>query len=298
MRAPGGPARGIRADLAARGLHPRRRLGQCFLADPGIRARIVEAVGLAPDDLVVEIGPGTGALTGALLARARWVLAVEIDAGLCQLLRERFADRPWFELRCADALRFDFRGALAVAPPPPRPARLVGNLPYGVATPLLLRLLQAPDLFADLTVMVQREVAERLTARPGTRAYGALTVACRYRAAVRTLFRVSPEAFTPRPAVESAVVRLQPRAEPAPRAADERLLFRVVRGAFAQRRKTVRNALLGVPGLEAPTVAAALRAAGIDPGRRGETLSLEEFVGLADALAGRWPGAGEGRCRP
>jgi 16S rRNA (adenine1518-N6/adenine1519-N6)-dimethyltransferase len=256
--------------------HPprRKRFGQHFLHDPAIIARIVRALGPRPGDHLVEIGPGRGALTTQLLACSGCTLdAIEIDRDLAARLRERFAGSAGAVLHEVDALQFDFR-ALAHA----RGGRLrvVGNLPYNISTPLLFHLLAAAPAIVDLTIMLQREVVERLAARPGGRAYGRLTVMLAPLAEVEWLFDVGPGAFQPPPRVRSALARLRMRAEP---------LFAVsphyaalVAAAFAQRRKTRRNALGLLLTREQ------ISACGIDPAARPETLTPQAFNTLALAL--------------
>jgi len=276
--------RQTRALLEAHGIRPRRGLGQSFLVAPGIARRIVEAAGVTAGDLVVEIGPGAGALTEALLSRAGHVLAIEVDPRLHALLVDRFGAAGHATWVLGDALTYDYQAEV-----PPRAAGrrtlVVANLPYAVATPILLRLLDCGRLFAALVVMVQREVGDRLAASPGTKAYGPLTLAVQVRAAVRRLFTVPPTAFHPRPAVASAVMALEPHAVPPVPAAEWPAVASVVRAAFGQRRKMLRQALAAPgAGLAPGRMAAVLEAAGIDGRRRGETLSLEEFRRLARAM--------------
>lgn len=249
---------------------PRRRFGQNFLADPHYVARIVAAVDPQPGDNIVEIGPGLAALTGDLVARAGHIAAVEIDRDLAARLRERFTPAQ-LTLYEADALAFDF-AALG-----PR-LRVVGNLPYNISSPLLFHLAAHDAQLRDLTVMLQKEVVARMTAAPGTADYGRLTVMLQAKFRITRLVVVPPGAFRPAPKVESAVARLVPLRADKPAIADEARFARVVAAAFAQRRKTLRNALAAVADV------AALEAAGIDPSARGETLSVADFVRLSNAL--------------
>jgi 16S rRNA (adenine1518-N6/adenine1519-N6)-dimethyltransferase len=250
--------------------------------DPDVRDRIVVAAGLRPGSLAVEIGPGTGVLTEAMLGTGASVLAVEFDRDLAVVLSERLGTNPQFTLRQADALTFDFAQALRDDPRRGR-ARVVANIPYYITTPLILRLVNRRDLFDALLLTVQREVADRLTAVPGGKAYGSLTLACQYWAGVRSVFPVPRTAFHPVPEVESALVRFDLLDAPRVRVANPAHLFAVIRGAFAVRRKTLRNALCQA-GWAAPAVEAALAHVGVAPMRRGETLALEEFARLSDAL--------------
>jgi 16S rRNA (adenine1518-N6/adenine1519-N6)-dimethyltransferase len=256
-------------------IRARKRFGQHFLHDPGVIQRIVAAVAAQPGEALVEIGPGHGAITAALLAAAGALDVVEIDRDLVAELRATFAGAPGFVLHAGDALEFDWP-ALAAARG--QPLRLVGNLPYNISTPLLFRLLAARESIRDLHFMLQKEVVERIVATPGSDAYGRLGVMLAPFATATRLFDVGPGAFRPPPRVHSAVVRLVVRAQPP----DWALLpayARVVAAAFAQRRKTLRNALAGLLD------AAGLRAAGIDPGARAETLSAEQFGALAQRVA-------------
>lgn len=251
---------------------PRKSLGQHFLADRSYVAAIVAAIAPQPDDLMVEIGPGLGALTEPLLQHLRHLHVVELDGSLAQRLETRFAPQR-LNVHRANALEFDFA---ALGPG----LRVVGNLPYNISTPLLFRVAQAAERVRDCHFMLQREVVERMAAAPGTPAYGRLSVMLQYRFAVEKLLRVPPGAFQPPPKVDSAVVRLLPLVPlPCP-ARDEALFARLVADAFAQRRKMLRAALRGWLAAED------LEALGIDPTLRGETLPVCEFVRIADHVAG------------
>lgn len=252
--------------------HPaRKRFGQNFLADPHYVERIVAAIDPRPGDPIVEIGPGLAALTGDLIARAGRVVAIEIDRDLAARLRERF-DRTQLTLIEGDALEFDFASL-------GRDLRVVGNLPYNISSPLLFHLAAFAASLRDLHVMLQREVVDRMAAPAGTPAYGRLSVMLQCRFAVERLFVVPPGAFRPPPKVDSAVARLTPLRERAPCIDDFALFSRIVMAAFSQRRKTLRNALSGLASL------GQIEAARIDPGARGETLTVEDFVRLAAVVA-------------
>jgi len=270
--------------LAAHGVRPRRRLGQSFLVAEGIARRIVEAAGVAAGDLVVEVGPGAGALTEPLLGRAGHLLAIEVDPRLHGLLVERFGRPAHATWVLGDALTYPYRTEvhrLAAG----RRALAVANLPYAVATPILLRLLECGPLFDRLILMLQREVAGRVTAAPGGKAYGPLTLAVQARAAARRLFGVPPSAFHPRPAVASTVVEFRPYREPPVPPGEWPAVEAVVRSAFGRRRKILRQALAGPgTGLTPDRAGAILEAAGIDGRRRGETLSLQEFRRVAQEM--------------
>jgi 16S rRNA (adenine1518-N6/adenine1519-N6)-dimethyltransferase len=249
----------------------RKRFGQHFLVDRHCVRRIVEAIDPQPDDLMVEIGPGLAALTRPLLERVRHLAAVEIDRDIAAALRSEFAaDR--LTVCEQDALEFDFTslgGGL----------RVVGNLPYNISSPLLFRLAAACPALRDLHLMLQKEVVDRMAAVPATAAYGRLSVMLQYRFHVEPLFGVPPGAFRPPPKVESTVVRLRPVQVRGVAVTDESIFSEVVRRAFGQRRKTLRNALKGLVSEDA------LIALGIDPGARGEALSIEAFAAIANATA-------------
>ncbi|MDQ7842159.1 MAG: 16S rRNA (adenine(1518)-N(6)/adenine(1519)-N(6))-dimethyltransferase RsmA [Armatimonadota bacterium] len=289
MRDPGGrdgdllSAAATARRLRAYGLRPRRRLGQHFLISPAALAAILEAAALSGSDGVLEIGAGIGTLTAALATRAKAVIAVEFDAALMPPLQDAVAAFPNVTLVQGDILALDL-AALVAGLPVPR--KSVSNLPYNIAAPVILALLERPLGFTRLVVTVQREVADRLVARPGERAYGALSVAVQYRARASIAGRISPGAFYPPPAVDSAIVVLETLPAPAVAVVDEPLFFRVVRSGFAQRRKTLRNAVAAALGVAPAAVESVASAAGIDPRRRAETLTLEEFALLTDLLAG------------
>lgn len=249
---------------------PRKRFGQHFLHDPGIIRRIVDVVAVAPHARVVEIGPGRGALTGPLLERLGALDAVEIDRDLVAALAERFGRETRFQLHSGDVLGFDFC-ALAAG----TPLRLVGNLPYNISTPLLFHLYEQAHCIETMVFMVQKEVAARLVAAPGGKDYGRLSVMIQWRFDVATLFDVGPGAFQPPPQVDSTVVRLTPR-PPRTELHDADRFARVVKAAFGQRRKTLRNALRDIVDM------GAFERAGVDPARRAETLSPLEFAILAN----------------
>ena len=251
----------------------RKRFGQHFLHDPAVIQRIANAIDPQQDDRLVEIGPGRGALTRHLITRSGSLDAIEIDRDLAALLRAEFAGVAGFTLHDTDALEFDF-AALARA----RGGRLriIGNLPYNISTPLLFHLLKSTGAIYDLHVMLQREVIARMAAQPGHTDYGRLTVMLAPWVSVERLFDVGPGAFQPPPRVWSAVARLKVRLEPA-FPVDEHYAT-VVTAAFAQRRKTLRNALRHLLTLEQ------IEAAGLDPGSRPETISPQAFNVLAQKI--------------
>jgi len=250
---------------------PRKRFGQHFLTDRHYVGRIVDAIAPREGDSMVEIGPGTGILTDGLVRIVRPLHVVEIDRDLARDLRQRFDDSQ-VVVHEGDALEFDFSSLRA-------PLRVVGNLPYNVSTPILFHVAAHAAHIRDCTFMLQKEVVERMVALPASPEYGRLSVMLQYRFEMALAFRVPPGAFTPPPKVDSAAVRMRPLGEDRLRARDEAHFERLVAAAFAQRRKTLRNAAHAFAGLSA------FEKAGIDPGRRGETLSVSEFVRLSDAAA-------------
>ncbi len=280
-----GEAPGAGALLARHGLRPKKSWGQNFLSDRRAAERIVQAAQLDPSDVVVEIGAGLGALTRGLAAAvpAGRVVAVERDPDLVGVLRAELGDHPGVEVTLADALTFDLAGAAARAG---RPLVVVGNLPYQITTPLLFHVLEAAAsgaAIARAVFMVQREVAERITAPPGGKIYGRLSVMVQQLAEVSLLFHVGAGSFLPPPTVASTVFRLVPRAQPRAPMQSPAVFAEVVRAAFGGRRKMLRRAL--EPSFGAPRLQAALRAAGVDGTRRGEELSIEDLAALANALA-------------
>lgn len=262
----------------------RRALGQHFLRDARVAQAIVELARPAADDLVVEIGPGTGALTALLADRAGRLLALEVDEALVERLRSRFADNERVEIRHADARGFDYAKLPDLVPSPEGRVVVVGNLPYSVSKPILFRLIEARTALSSLTLMLQKEVAERVVAEPGSKRYGSLSVLTQIYTVPRLAFTVPPGAFAPPPEVESAVVHFMVLPEPRVPLADEAAFHRVVKAGFGQRRKTLANALSGGLDLPAETARGWLTASGIDPARRAETLTLEEFARLSSRI--------------
>jgi 16S rRNA (adenine1518-N6/adenine1519-N6)-dimethyltransferase len=252
-------------------IQARKRFGQHFLHDQTVLQRIVQALDPEPGERIVEIGPGQGALTAALLVRAGRLDAVEIDRDLAAMLRQRWPDT--LTLHQADALKFDFA---SLARERGGPLRIVGNLPYNISTPLLFHLLKAVDHVVDLHIMLQKEVVDRMAAAPGADDYGRLTVMLAPHLDVQSLFDVGPGAFQPPPRVWSAVARLTVRPSPLFQIPDA--YGRIVAAAFSQRRKTIRNSLRGLVPPEAWEVT------GIDSGARPEVLAPAQFAALA-ALA-------------
>jgi 16S rRNA (adenine1518-N6/adenine1519-N6)-dimethyltransferase len=259
---------------------PRRRLGQHFLRDDATARKLVERAGIRPGETVLEIGPGTGRLTRALLAVADRVVAVELDPVLASSLPERVGEPERLTVRHADATDIDFDRLLLDAVGPDGRARAVGNLPYESGTPILTRLLDAGPRLSGIAVVVQREVAERIAAPPGSRTYGYLSVVCQDVAEPRILWRLRPGAFKPPPKVHSALVGLALR--PAPRRGEiDVATFRTfVGGLFERRRKTILNNLRARTGLARGAAEAILVRAGLEPTLRPESLSVEQFAAL------------------
>lgn len=253
---------------------PRKRFGQHFLSDPAVIDAIVRSIDPQPGDSIVEIGPGQGAITEALAQRAGRLHCVELDRDLAAALRSRFATRDDVTIHEADALKFDFCTLGS-------PLRIVGNLPYNISTPLLFHLIDCRDCITDMLFMLQKEVVDRMSASPGSKAYGRLGIMLRCHLSVDALFDVSPQCFDPPPAVMSAVVRLAPLGDDRPAIDDEKTLGRLVAVAFSQRRKTLRNALNSMVDEEE------LRSLGIDPGKRPEAIPISDYVALANYVSRR-----------
>ena len=262
----------------------RRALGQHFLRDAHMARSIAELAQLTRNDLGVEIGPGTGALTWLLAEAAGHLLCLEIDEELLKRLRSRFRNAAHVEFLRADARYFPYQDLPARRPSVSGRVVVVGNLPYSVSKPILGRLIEARGAIDLLVLTLQKEVAERLVAVPGTKEYSFLAVLTQLISDVRIAFTIPPGAFSPPPKVESAVVCLTPLREPRVSVPDEAFFGRVVKAAFGQRRKTLSNALQGGLALPSRAIQAALRASAIDPQRRAETLTLAEFARLANQL--------------
>jgi len=260
-----------------------RALGQHFLRDDAVAERMIALVRPTHRDLVVEIGPGQGALTGRLTRAAGRLLALEVDEALAAALHERFGSDPRVDVRVADARAFDYASLPALKPDPTGRVLVVGNLPYSVSKPILQALVEAGPAVDEMALMLQKEVAERVAASPGGRTYGSLSVLTQWACEARLAFTVPPGAFRPPPQVDSAVLHLRARRAPPAPVGDPARLRAVVLAAFGQRRKSLANALAAGLGLHAERSRALCVAAGIDGGRRAETLTLAEFARLADA---------------
>ena len=265
--------------------HFQKKYGQNFLIDPHVLNKIIDAADVGRDDFVLEIGPGIGTMTQYLAERAGRVLAVEIDHNLIPILRETLAEYDNVEVRQGDILKEDIV-AIAREYNAGKPIKVVANLPYYITTPIIMGLFESHVPLANVTVMVQKEVAERMRAKPGTKDYGALSLAVQYYAEPYLAANVPPNCFIPRPNVGSAVVRLTCLARPPVEVADERLMFRLIRASFNQRRKTLQNGLANSGELDfsKEEIGQAIQAVGLSPDIRGEKLGLAEFAALADAL--------------
>jgi 16S rRNA (adenine1518-N6/adenine1519-N6)-dimethyltransferase len=276
----------------------RKSLGQNFLTDSQIARRIIDAVAPAQTDVIIEIGAGTGALTGMLARKSGYLLAIEIDGRLADRLRG-MSKAENVTIMTADALSLNWvelvdsaKSRAIVANESAEPShrvRIVANLPYYISTPIIEKLLSLRCRIFDMTLMLQAEVADRITSEAGGKEYGYLSVLVQYHCVATKLFEVPPDAFTPEPKVDSALIRLRVREEPAVKVADERRFFALVRACFAQRRKTILNNLKAAAvsqGFVVP-LEAALEAASVEPLRRAETLSLAEFAMLCNELCDR-----------
>lgn len=273
----------VKDALASRGLSPRRRFGQNFLLREDLADAIVQHCHLREDDVVVEIGPGAGALTARIARRVRQLIAVEKDTGLVELLREELGDLPRLEIVEGDFLEYDL--AVAARDHGVEKLAVVGNIPYNITTPILEHLFEHRTVVRSAVLLVQKEYAERLAAAAGTPEYGSLTLFTRYNALLEPLLTIRAAAFWPKPEVDSMLVRFLIRERPPVTVASEALLFRIIRGSFQMRRKQLTNTLEESLGLNREGVASLCRAAGIDGRRRGETLTLDEFAKLANAAA-------------
>lgn len=256
-----------------------KSLGQNFLIDESVLTDIVEGAEVNDEDLVIEIGPGVGSLTAKLLCKAKKVVSIELDNDLIPILQTELGEEPNFKLIHNDALKVDFNEIIGEE----KSVKLVANLPYYVTTPIIARLLKEDYKFKSLTIMIQKEVAERIDAEPNCKEYGALSLMVQYYCNTKIVRRVAPSCFIPRPKVDSIVIRLDKLSEPRVNVKDEKLMFDIIRNSFNMRRKTLWNGIKFL-GLPKENLELAFEKASIDPKRRGETLSLEEFAKLADEI--------------
>ena len=265
--------------------HFQKKFGQNFLIDPHVLDKIIEAAEVTKDDFVLEIGPGIGTMTQYLCEAARQVLAVEIDNNLIPILQETLSPYDNVEILHGDILKQDIH-EIAEKYNDKKPIKVVANLPYYITTPIIMGLLESHVPLANITVMVQKEVADRMQVGPGTKDYGALSLAVQYYAKPYIVANVPPNCFMPRPKVGSAVIRLERYEEPPVKVKDEKLMFRIIRASFNQRRKTLANGLKNSAELDytKEEIEAAIDALGRGASIRGEALTLEEFAKLADFL--------------
>jgi len=264
-----------------------KKFGQNFLIDTHVLDKIINAAEITKEDMVIEIGPGIGTMTQYLAQAAREVVAVEIDRMLIPILEETLGEYSNVSILNEDILKVDLV-KLVKEQNEDRLVKVVANLPYYITTPIVMKLFESHVPIKSVTVMVQKEVARRMQARPGTKDYGALSLAVQYYARPYIAANVPPNCFMPRPAVGSAVIRLERYEEPPVEVKDEQLMFRLIRASFNQRRKTLVNGLMNSAGLEfsKAEILEAFTEIGLDPDVRGETLSLQQFAGLSNQLGG------------
>lgn len=265
-----------------------KSLGQNFLTDKNIIDKIIEKSMIGKGDLVIEIGPGIGVLTAAAAEAAGKVIAIEIDRNLIPILGETLREYDNIEIINSDVLKTDLSALLEqneeINGQKREGVKILGNLPYYITTPIIMKILEDRVRTDSITIMLQKEVADRIKAGPGTKAYGALSVAVQYYCTVAHVVNAPKEIFVPQPKVDSTVIRLDVRKEKPVLLSSEETFFAVVKAGFGQRRKTLLNSLTGIYGLTKDEIAVVMAAAGIDPVRRAETLSLEEFAALANAV--------------
>ncbi len=260
---------------------PKKYLGQNFLFDPSILSRIIEAANIRPDDIVVEIGPGHGRLTKMLAEAAKKVVAIELDAELYEKLRQDIKGFKNIELVHGNALKYRYEDL--------EPFKVVANIPYYITTPIIFRLIESRKNLKSMTLTIQKEVAQRIIARPNTKDYGVLTIGVQYFGKAELKFIIPRGAFRPAPKVDSALIHVDMLESPAVIVRDEKMFFRVVKTAFSQRRKTMLNAMKQIQNIlpegSEVMIKEILVRAGIDPIRRAETLSIEEFARLSDKFS-------------
>ncbi len=263
-----------------------KSLGQNFLIDDNIVDKIVVGAGIGPGDKIIEVGPGIGTLTREMASRAQNLMAVEIDKNLIPILEDTLGDYDNVKIVNEDIIKADIRG-LIDENLGGGPVKLVANLPYYITTPIIMRFLEENINVTDIVVMVQKEVAERMNAQPGGKDFGALSVAVQYYCDTEIVAKVPRHLFVPQPNVDSIVIALRVRPERKYKVDDEDLYFKVVKAAFGQRRKTLLNSISSMGNLAKDQVKEALEEAGIDPKRRGETLSLDEFAILSNIIGNK-----------
>lgn len=256
-----------------------KSLGQNFLIDDSVPRDIVNGAEVSEEDLVIEIGPGVGTLTAQLLNKAKRVVAIELDDKLIPILQKEIGNNPKFELIHKDALKVNFDEIIGDE----EKVKLVANLPYYVTTPIIVKLLKDKHKFQSLTIMIQKEVAERMNAKPGNKDYGSLSLLVQYYCNTEIIRKVPPQCFIPRPKVDSIVIKLERLKEPRVKVQNEKLFFDIIRNSFNMRRKTLWNGVKNI-GLSKEKLELAFERANIDPKRRGETLTIQEFAALSDRI--------------
>lgn len=264
-----------------------KSLGQNFLIDDNKIAKILEGANIGAKDLIIEIGPGNGALTSELIKQAKTVIAVELDERLIPILEERFSDADNLEIINGDILKVDLQKIIddKQSEHTYDTVKVIGNLPYYITTPIIMGILEKHITVSSIIVMMQKEVAERIVAKPGTKAYGALSVAVQYYCDVIKLESVPKECFIPRPKVDSEVLRLDVKESKDINIENLDEFFKVVKAGFGMRRKTLLNSLTLIPELDKDKIKTALTSAGIDPIRRAETLTIDEFAKLTEEIS-------------
>lgn len=267
--------------LKSYGIFPRKRFGQNFLTDANIAKKIIRLADIRPDDIVLEIGSGIGALTELLIETGAKIIAVEIDRDLFSILAKKFSDKKNIEVLNEDALKISYED---LAKRFEKKLKVVANLPYNISTPILFKFLDERDVFTTLILMLQKEVAERLAAKPSCKDYGVLSIFIQIFTDVEIGFIVPPSAFYPEPNIDSAVVRFDVLNKTRAKINDIALFKRLVRAAFGQRRKTLSNALKSL-NIAQDNISRAFELANIDPKRRGETLSIEDFARLSNFIS-------------
>ncbi len=278
-------SKGATMDLVRRhNITAKKKFGQNFLTDDSVLDEIVAAAGVCEDDHVIEIGPGPGALTERLAEHAGHVTAIEIDAQMIPALEEILSGHDNVEVICADVMKTDMH--VIAEKIPGKNLKVVANLPYYITTPIVTSLLESGVKYKSITVMVQTEVAQRMQTGPGSKDYGALSLAVQYYSKPEIITDVPPESFFPMPGVGSSVIRLDLYEKPPVSVSDDALMFRIIKASFMQRRKTLQNALKNNPDVRIPAekTAAALESMGVSPMIRGEALTLEQFARFTDLV--------------
>ncbi|PIV20317.1 MAG: 16S rRNA (adenine(1518)-N(6)/adenine(1519)-N(6))-dimethyltransferase [Deltaproteobacteria bacterium CG03_land_8_20_14_0_80_45_14] len=271
----------IKRELLEYGLFPKKGLGQHFLVDRNILDKVIRTAQVEKEDVVLEVGPGLGEMTLALARLAKRVIAIEIDPKLVAILKRKVKDYPNVEVVKSDILKVDFHQFLKEEG---HPIKVVANLPYQISTPLLFRFIDLKEFFSTLTLMLQKEVAQRMAASPGSKSYGPLSIFVQLFSNLSICFYIKPSAFFPPPKVESAVVHIVFREKPIVKLEDEKWFRKVVKGCFSYRRKTLVNALKHSELALSKSIGLKMEEIGIDPRRRPETLSIQEFARLAQTL--------------